>query len=349
MIDLNVADELFEAAMNTIGAPPGIAIFDSRVAAPLSHLPEMVKRETGEDLFPDRLGDLVNAGWIPSVTASDGSGPGVPLYVPSRIGLLLQLERSGYEDEELRAIAEYEQGMIDCLLVSDELEYIDDDRELLLRHLRDEMDVSSRRDTGEDNARSENIQRLIERIDALTYDRISKTERRHWQKLAFRVRLLNEFIRLQLLHSDRDKVQLGYSPMVVFQEERWSPLGGSCFERIIWSATVDRPWTTATGIELPLRVPGFFLRSGEVTTSTTLAPAEYQRLWTQHDLDTYRATCGEGHDARRCRHCKGQLPVDADVRRIYCGDRCRDAARQRRWRRNNPLKYQESQRRYWTS
>jgi hypothetical protein len=37
------------------------------------------------------------------------------------------------------------------------------------------------------------------------------------------------------------------------------------------------------------------------------------------------------------------------VRRIYCGDRCRDAARQRRWRRNNPLKYQESQRRYWTS
>jgi hypothetical protein len=351
MIDMKAADELFEAAMSTLGAPLGVAIFDARVAAPLSSLPEMVLRETGETLPDERLEILIDSGWIPAIDASDGNGPGVPLYVPSRVGLLLQLERSRYGPEELRAIAEYEQGMIDSLLVTDELEYIDDDRELLLRHLREELELYDKREESlpENQVRLDNTRRIIDRLEGQTYDRISTDERRRWAKLAFRVRMLNESIRLQLLNSDRKKIQAGYSPMIIFAMERWDPSNGISFEHIVWGATVDRPWTTADGVEVPLRVPGFFLRCGEVTTSQTLSPSEYRRLWSQHELDAYRGAYGKLHDLRRCLNCKEQLAEGANPRRIYCGDRCRDAARQRKWRRNNPLRYQESQRKYWTS
>jgi hypothetical protein len=351
MIDLNTVDELFDAAMSTIGTPPGVALFNRAVAAPLSRLPEMVRRETGEDLPAGRVADLVSAGWIPDVPASEGEGPGVPLYLPSRIGLFLELERQGYSEDELRALADYEEGMIDGLLAADDLEYLENDRELLLRHLRLELEAwDDRQVTPADvEQRLARTRSLLERVEKSSPDLISDAERLRWAKLAFRVRMLDEQIRLHLLSGDRRKVRDGYSPLIVFGREIWTGPGEGTFEQIVWASTVDRPWSTADGVEVPIRVPGFFLRGGEVTTSRTLLPPEYRRMWRKHDLDGYRAAYGMAHDVRCCRHCREPLPEGANSRRIYCGERCRAAARQKRWRTRNPDKYIDSQRRYWSS
>lgn len=351
MIDLKAADEMFEAGMTSFGAPPVLAFCNRAVAAPLSWLPGMVRNETEEDLSEDRVLDLISAGWIPDVPASDGDGPGVPLYVPSRVGLFLQLERQGYAPEELRAVAEYEEGMIDGMLAADDLEYIEDDRELLMRHLRSEIEAWERRETLPDDRkeRLERNRRVLERMESGSLTADSSEMRRHWAKTAFRIRMLDESIRFHLLCGDRRKVQNGYSPMILFGHEDWTGPGEGTFKEIIWAPTVDRPWTTTDGVEVPLRVPGFFLRGGEITTSRTLSPPEYQRLWCEHNLDGYRSAYAEIHDLRLCRHCREALPEGADPRRIYCDDRCRDAARQKRWRRRNPDKYFDSQRKYWSS
>ena len=103
-------------------------IFDKRVLLPLSQLPECVLGETNEVLPSERLERLVEEGWVPRLQLEDGHEPGFPLYVASRVGLFLQLERQGYSPSELRAIASHEEEYIDNILVAEDSPYLDDDR-----------------------------------------------------------------------------------------------------------------------------------------------------------------------------------------------------------------------------
>lgn len=108
------------------------ALFDKRVLIPLAQLPEWVVRETGEALAESRIPDLVRAGWFP-VLASEfvDVAEGFPFYAPSRVGLFLKLEREGVTAAELEAFAAVEEGVIDDVLIDDEMPYEDDDLKLL--------------------------------------------------------------------------------------------------------------------------------------------------------------------------------------------------------------------------
>lgn len=377
MIDVQAVDQIFDEAIAAFGSPPGCNLFDKRVAVPLHWLPEMVQAETGEVISPNRLNTLLPAGWIPAVESGDGSGgPAVPLYIPSRIGLFLRLEREGYTPEELRALADYEEGIIDGVIAADDLEYLESDFEVMHRWITDQIrsikealaefepdhpqDSKSAFELAPEEQRAgasqavlvqrlENEEGSLAQLTRVPWKKRSTAAQRQLSKIAFRIRMCEEMIRLTIFQQDRAKVEKGYSPMVEFINMSGDFEGNVEFSGIRWQATVHRPWSTEDGIEVPLRVPGFVLRGGNVSTSRTLVPSEYARLWQENSLDEYVDLQARLANQRICRHCKAMLPADADVRRVYCDARCQSAAKQRRWRLRNPKKYIATQQRYWTT
>ena len=113
MFDLEMIDKWYEAGKEC-GSLIHFGVFDKRALLPLDRLPDSVIAETGETLSEEGILGKAAAGWFPLLNME---GPeetlGWPLYVPSRIGLLLKLEREGSGPEELRLIAELEEWAID--------------------------------------------------------------------------------------------------------------------------------------------------------------------------------------------------------------------------------------------
>src|SRR5437016_5304511 len=109
-----------------------IALFDKRVLMPLDQLSECVASETGHSIAEEKLNNWRDAGLFPVLPRDDDpTDPGFPLYVPSRVGVLLDLERAGWTPAELRRVAQIEEWTIDEVLTTDELTYEDDDVRLV--------------------------------------------------------------------------------------------------------------------------------------------------------------------------------------------------------------------------
>lgn len=364
MYDTTVADQLYDAGMSTLGTPPGADLFNKAVAFPLSHLPQAVLNETGEQLPGTRLRNVIRLGWIPEIPATEQPDePGFALYLPSRVGLFLRLEREGYDPAELRSLAEYEEAVVDDILTADELEYVDDDRELLIRSarehaqmLREHLDRAVQHGGGFGHWGSaeaiqheiEQTTRFADRLEATPWNRLSGEAQYSLGRKAYRVRLHNDMLRLHMIETDRAKVRMGYSPTITFEE--WGGMldSGFHFERIRWDWTLSAPFDEETDAR-PWRVPGFILRGDQIVTSQTLTPSRYRELWEENQLDRYLEVHAEIASSRICEHCRQPLPEDADPRRRYCNTRCRDRARQKKYRERHPRRILESQQRYWSS
>lgn len=91
------------------------------------------------------------------------------------------------------------------------------------------------------------------------------------------------------------------------------------------------------------------LRDGVVSTTTTLTPPQYDRLWRTYRLDEYLHQCAKIRSQRICLHCLKRLADGADERQRYCGPACRNAARQKRFRQDRPERLIQIQERYWSS
>lgn len=81
-------------------------------------------------------------GWFPLLKGAgfNANEDGAPLYAPSRIGLLARLERDGWCKDELRLVASHEEWLIDNCLAGDEMPYLDDDLETLIRFFSDRIE-----------------------------------------------------------------------------------------------------------------------------------------------------------------------------------------------------------------
>jgi hypothetical protein len=77
-----------------------------------------VRQASGESLTLQDLRHMGARGWIPILPHPHGSevGIGFPRYVPSRIHLLLELERDGYTADELQTVAKWQEDTITHLL-----------------------------------------------------------------------------------------------------------------------------------------------------------------------------------------------------------------------------------------
>jgi hypothetical protein len=334
------------------------ALFDQRMLLPASMLPDVVAGEGGPVLTPEQLRARAAAGWFSFLPGAGANGDedGVPLYVPSRIGMLWKLEAQGWTATELRQVAAQEQWLVDEILTADDWAYVDDDLELLLLNLRAKVEVieaiESCQTSQPEHDRQEELKRV--RADVTFLERFEKggaPERfaPGIAKAAFRARAFNDMFRTQMLDMDRGKVLAGYSPYVQLRRHGWSPASGFNGEDVMWPSTVRAAVAEHDGAEVPIRIPGFVLVGDRVTPTRTLRPADYARLWKEHDIDHYLREWAAVRGERRCLNCAAPLPSDGAPGRRFCGDRCRNAAKQRRHRERNPDSVDRAQKKYWES
>lgn len=347
MFDMETIDKWYEAGKVT-GSPIHFGLFDKRALLPVGQLPGALERETGEILTEEEIHTKAAAGWFPLLPMEEpDEGLGWPLYVPSRIGLLLKLEREGYGSEELRAIADLEEWAIDNLYSADEMAYLDDDLETLILASQERLDafqhVEPKEPEKEAAARKE-----LSFLLGLRENGIPERLNAKIEKQAFRMRAWNEGIRVHLLEIDRDKIRAGYSPTVSHNGHSWSPKGGYVGRDLRWAETIKATLAYVTeGLVPTIRIPGWILRGDRVTPLQTLRPAEYTAEWKARGFDDYLREWNQLQGVRSCLHCMTPLPPSGNDRKRFCGERCRNAAKQKRFRENNPLGVLRAQERYY--
>ena len=297
-------------------------------------------------------------GWLPWIEGPwlEPGEKGVPLYTPSRVGMLLRLQRDSVSDDERDAIAKREEWFIDEILTSDEWVYEDDDLLLLvgsseLQVL--ELEVELKREAKYQVRPPEQVEKELKlhrafvcRYKGATLASLPLDTRNRLRMRAFELRFHQEMMRVQLLMWERQPCEMGFSPWVMFSRSSHSLEDGFDGD-VAWRWTLEG--LSEERDHLPIRVPGFVLRDGLVTPTRTLAPTEYKRLWDKWRLDEYLRARAELIDQRTCLHCHKPLPEEADKRKAYCGPNCQNAAKQKRFRRNRPLEVSRIQQRYWSS
>lgn len=352
MIDLAAVDELYERS-RAAGALLRWDAFNKKVLVPLSMLPEMVENETGMAMTEAELRELSEQGWFPILDGCEGEG-GVPLYVPSRIKLLVELRGYGWGPEELRLVADSEEQVIDNILAADELAYLDDDVDTLVLYVKSRIDVLDDATGALTVERAEELERLrkqLARFEALVGQELPERTRASVEKMAFRVRATHDVTRLWLLEHDRGKLRAGFSPLVQCRKSHWSLDDGFQGEGVMWDLAISAAIAHGRDLsdEPPLRVPGFLLKGEQILSIRTLRPGQYAELWKAHDLDVYLETWARLHGERRCLNCFTALPSDTVGTKRFCSDKCRNATKQRRFRERNPEGAERAQAKYWKS
>lgn len=349
MINQEMVDKLWEVGQQT-GVPLTFSIFDKRVLMPLSSLPDAIKGECGEEISEAGLVAKEAEGWFSFL---EGAGEnhderGLPLYMISRIGLLLKLEREGWSPAELRHVAEMEEWMVDGVLTVDDLAYLDDDLETLIVYETLRLEAASG-GTPDRSAEIPRIKKNLAFLRGLQENGIPDRLKTVIEKASFRVRASNDVTRVWLLNMDRSQLKAGYSPSVSFSRSRWDAEGRFSGSEIRWRETIGAAIAHEDGEKLSIRVPGLLLREGCPVPTRPLRPAEYAKVWSENDVDGYLQAWADLNGEKRCLNCHGPISPPVNDRKRFCGEKCRNAAKQRRFRERNPEAAQRAQSRYWRS
>ncbi|HEX7243444.1 MAG TPA: hypothetical protein VF263_24380, partial [Longimicrobiaceae bacterium] len=264
MIDYEALDKQYETHMQATGFPPQDGIFDRRWLYPLARLPLMVQLESGETLPEWRIPEITAAGWLnPLPLGNEAESEfGYPAYIPTRIGLFLQLEQEGYDAAELRALAAYEEHLVEDVLTSDDQSYLDSDQEVLIRYFQsrlegDECVTAFYEDHPPQTAEEQELwtreKREIAERRALLLRDLSVVENADWEgmsrarrhelgRIAYRIRQSEDVTRLFMIETTRSKIRQGYSPCIHFRNsEGW--IGREfIFEDVVWSASLYDAW-----------------------------------------------------------------------------------------------------------
>jgi len=359
MIDLTeTIDRMFEA-----GRPSGtqlqFRICDKSVLLPLPQLLDAASHKAGRTISEAELRIMAGQGWLPLLPGAgiDGNEEGAPIYVPDRVGLFMKLQRQGYTTDELHVIADFEEFLIDNILATGDLAYVEDDLETLLLYAQARI-ISLEHGTATDSkgvpidrtAELERARREVTFIRGLQANGVPERLTERIEKRAFRVRALNEMMRVILYETDRAKITAEYSPVVVCSSGFWSQTEGFKGGPITWDLTVKSALAYGDSSAIPpIRVPGFLLQGDRVVPTRTFRPAEYAQRWRELDLDAYLECWAALRGERRCLNCFSALPSDANDRKRFCNEKCRNAAKQRRHRERNPDSVERAQQRYWQS
>ena len=369
MFDAEIADRFFDVSIEITGNPPNAFLFDKRYLLPESTLADKVRTETGHDLTSEQLRTYAAAGWFSLLPGAgdEGTENGVPLYVPTRIGMFVDLRKDGYADAELAAFAEHEEWMVDNIYTTDELTYVDDEVEEVRRAMKEKLEwikldlngtletedtcipITRSSLTDAERAKLANQEATATRIlrfcDSVPSEAMSHSTRRELQRLAFQHRMRNDCIRTWMMERDRSKLRAGYSVNVQFKDGETFGRDGFVAGEIDWRRTLYKP----DGVVQAIRVPGVILDGSQITITKTPAPQAYEKIWKELDLEEYFAIWARIAQERICPHCKTRLADDADARRRYCSDSCKEAAKQKRFRQRNPRANARAQGKYWTS
>jgi hypothetical protein len=371
MFNVEDMDAWYDACVTHLGTPPMVALFDRRVVVPVEYVAERLS-QSGRRVSAERVRSFVTKRWISLLPgATDGTGAsvdGIPLYAVDRLEQYIGLSEEGITDEELAAHAEFEEWVVDECCTGDDLQYIDDDIDQLiadaeaegvaLRAAARDPDADDFPSSSAETNRDPFIGVLTERINRveinLQYLRgldraaLSETGLKKLERYAYRVRMRNEMIRVQLVQLEYEKMRDGWSFFVELQHS--IELRGSEYTqgptRPNWASTLRHPLATEKPARLPIRVPGFVLRGDQITPVRTLTPDAYRALWEAADLDEYLSVLKLVWSEKECPNCRQRLPKGAADQRVYCSSACANAARQARYRAQNPEAVKRSQNRW---
>ncbi len=328
-------------------------LFDRTVLRPLEWVRDALAAKWAIDASCDDLARMAERGWFPMTggSAGDTATSFVPLYVPSRVRLLLSCERAGWDADELTATARFEERFIDQTLTAGHLAYERDDRMVLERYARGQVralqthldcDVPSPHGVTLNDAVAKRL-RFVDRLVEAVWDDLPRDEAARYHRAAEEVRLLDDVVRVGLLNQLRAQVEAGYSPHVAIGLVQVDARGRFVAEGIRWR-------TTLAHHDFPIvRLPGVILRDGEIHTTRTLTPREYERLWNRYRLDEYLEQHARLASRAVCGNCYRPMPNVAAPRRRYCSARCQNAASQRRFRLRRPDRVIQIQERYWST
>lgn len=353
MLDNDLLDQLYDDELKATGDSPFyMALFDKRVLLPITQLPDSVVNETGEVLSAERAASLVQEGWIPGICSVESRGLGFPLYVPSRVGLLLHLERDGWSAPELAAIAEQEEALIDDILVAEDTPYEDDDVLTVIGAYQDQVDEYERQlawldesvrrawsdiqpagaeDAAGISSHLEGLHKALRLLRAKPWEAMSEALRGRIRRAAFKIRFNHEYVRLLLISEDRATIAQGYSFFIQFDGYKSNGLRPQdfAFEQINWQRTLKSGWLTGEDDALPIRLPGLVIRNDEVTQIHRLIPSEYGELWKRYDLEAYFKHFAKREGQRICERCLRPLGHSSVPRKKYADLRARMLQRRR--------------------
>lgn len=374
MIDEQRLRDEYDEQVRRFGRPVvSTGLYDRRVLIPRPLVPQFAESHSGERLSLDRIDEMERDGlfvWLGAADdARDPAGErveqGVPQYVAARIGLFARLRRAGWDAAELREAAEFEEWLIDDCVEAGELPYDDDDGSVVTRATRFWMrqiddELTGRlppgerpagwfRETGgghlgaksEEELRAirERMQRYVARLGRGTLAAESPEFRHRVGRDAYVIRQRDEFIRLLCIHSERVKLEAGFSTAVCLEGERVFPLPDpddsddlEAFGTIDWARTLKHSGFCEDPDHYAIRVPGVVLRGGRITLDGALAPADYARRYELFRLPEYVRVFSALVGDRRCAHCERLLSPSRARACLYCSPACGAAARQKRLR-----------------
>ena len=195
-------------------------------------------------------------------------------------------------------------------------------------------------------------------VTAKKESELSEELRWGWRKQLFYLRWADEYARLMSVDHIASQIEQGYSTDVTF--DGWSNKGGvTTLTHLNWRVTLSRFKDTRNeGKLFPLRTPAFNVTERGIEFLNA-APSldEYAKIHEQYKLDELNTllrergpalwTCDFAASGRgQCSVCDTIFERTKDSRK-YCSGKCRNKAKQRRWRDADPERARKAQAKYY--
>jgi hypothetical protein len=367
-----VADAWYENSVADGGRPVEFRLFDREVCKEFDS--EWLFRQVNEgDICRTQFDRIIGSEIVPKWRDSKGA-EGFLLYAPEQLKTVKVLQDSGrYSDSELRHFVESWNEKIECtveVIPYDELggdEYIvycaqvENEIEDLQRHRKmlepagTECDSSVR----EFEQQFSNWKKTAEWLARYRTSEVPQDVRARVSRRLFRLRMMNEIVRISDIGTMRGAILQGYSPEVFFSQYESSftdfrPIA------VNWQFTLSQLQASRSrGKEFPLRTPEFDLTETGFQLRRPLRPDEYAHLFETYNLDQLQGEIQKlgnelwhptslDSNTSLCSECGIRFPKLPATRR-YCSERCRTRAKQKRWRDRDPERARQAIARYWST
>jgi hypothetical protein len=371
-------DRFYDVALKLTGYPPEIALFDPQLADSLNKDWLMERAPIEEAIESADVEQLLAEGLIRVWTDARGAQGFIP-YSARQAGVFMKLKATGrYELAELQHIAESWGEYLEAVVV-EEPPYDDrqvSDLENLRRRVLDnvaffegEYALGREREHLEPDQSARQFELTKERLaewrqtaailNGKTEANLSDHLRSAVQRHLWRLRWQDEWVRLVMAQKFETQLLQGYSVQVTFDGTTWEN-GATTLSNINWPSTFRRIRDMRReGRFFPLRMPDFNVTDKGVELLKMLTPDEYAKIYERdHMGEMYRVMDEMGNEIWHptepplgnsvCSEC--QEPFDRlCASQIYCGERCRKRAKNRRWRERDPERVRQCQARYWKS
>ncbi len=220
----SVLDEFYEQTKSKFVQPLNFGVLDKKNLFDFKWLIETTKDDYSHlSIEKEEIELYISQDLIPKLFNKNGS-PGFPLYTPSRIGFIKELQLEwGYDLKKIKQITDFEERMIDQIYTTDKLKYCDlSPLDFYVNYLNERFksnlnklkkieEFSEQEKVKKENV---NLEKELRAFKRKKFDDLTDKEKERLNKDVFQLKWCDELVRLELLNFDRVKIFSGFSPNV---------------------------------------------------------------------------------------------------------------------------------------